>query len=286
MKHRVGLPISYLFFLFLLLPAIFVCIPVLLLLSGSIIDTGELKTLLAPIFTEEEGYVSWTLLPAYPTLIHYKKLLLETPQFFVLFWNSVGMVAAILGGQLLIGIPAAWAFSVYEFRGKRLLFAFYIVLMLLPFQVTMLSSYLVLDTLHLLGTRWSVILPAIFSTFPIFLAYGGFRGIPGELLEAARMDGANEAYLFVRVGLPLGMGGILSALVLGFLEYWNLMEQPLAFLQDKSLWPLSLYLPEITWLQAGYAFAASVITLIPAVFVFLMGQNHLEQGIIYAGLKE
>ena len=104
-------------------------------------------------------------------------------------------------------------------------------------------------------------------------------------MESARIDGAGEVCVFFRIGLPLGRGGILSAMTLGFLEYWNLMEQPLAFLESKELWPLSLYLPEISWQQAGYAFAASLITLIPPVFVFLMGQEYLEQGIVYAGLK-
>ena len=99
------------------------------------------------------------------------------------------------------------------------------------------------------------------------------------------MDGAGEFTIFVRLGLPLGKSGLLSAMVLGFLEYWNMMEQPMAFLEEKALWPLSLYLPEITWSLAGYAFCASVITLIPAVFVFISGQDYLEQGIIYSGLK-
>ena len=99
------------------------------------------------------------------------------------------------------------------------------------------------------------------------------------------LDGAGEIAIFLRLGLPLGKSGLLSAMVLGFLEYWNLMEQPMAFLDDRWLWPLSLYLPEITWGQAGYAFCASVITLIPAAFVFIMGQDYLEQGIIYSGLK-
>ena len=148
------------------------------------------------------------------------------------------------------------------------------------------SSYLVLNRLSLLNTQKAVILPAVFSTFPIFLTYGGFRGIPGQLFEAARVDGAREWYIFFKMGLPLGKSGILSALVLGFLEYWNMMEQPMAFIDDKALWPLSLYLPEIVWGQAGYAFCASVITLIPAAFVFVMGQDYLEQGIIYSGLKE
>ena len=118
----------------------------------------------------------------------------------------------------------------------------------------------------------------------IYLA--ALSGIDQEQYEAARVDGAGEWQSLIRVGLPAAQGGILAAMVLSFLESWNMMEEPLTFMQDKSLWPLSLYLPEITWAQAGYAFGASIITLIPAVFVFVWGQDYLEQGIIFSGLKE
>ena len=271
---------------FLLIPAAFVCMPVILLITGSVMGSGELKQYLAPIFAEENNFVSWRLIAEFPTFENYGKLLFLTPQFFVLFWNSFKMVGCILAGQLLVGVPAAWAFAVYKVKGSRILFVLYVVLMLMPFQVTMLSSYLVLNRLGLLNTYQAVILPAVFSTFPVFLSYGGFRCIPMQLFEAARIDGAGEMSIFLKIGLPLGKSGLLSAMVLGFLEYWNMMEQPMAFLEDKALWPLSLYLPEITWAQAGNAFCASVITLIPAVFVFVMGQDYLEQGIIYSGLKE
>lgn len=269
-----------------LFPALLTCIPVLILITGSIMGEGEFNLYLAPVLMEKETLSGWKLIPDYPTFSHYGKLLFMTPQFFVLFWNSVKLVGCILAGQLLVGVPAAWAFAVYRVKGSRALFALYVVLMLLPFQVTMLSSYLVLNRLNLINTHGAVILPAVFSAFPVFLCYNGFRGIPPQFLEAARIDGAGEMTIFLKLGLPLGKGGLLSALVLGFLEYWNLMEQPMAFLQDKALWPLSLYLPEITLAQAGSAFCASVITLIPAVFVFMFGQDYLEQGIIYSGLKE
>lgn len=269
-----------------LFPALLTCIPVLILITGSIMGEGELNLYLAPVLMEKETLSGWKLIPDYPTFSHYGKLLFMMPQFFVLFWNSVKLVGCILAGQLLVGVPAAWAFAVYRVKGSRALFALYVVLMLLPFQVTMLSSYLVLNRLNLINTHGAVILPAVFSAFPVFLCYNGFRGIPPQLFEAARIDGAGEMTIFLKLGLPLGKGGLLSALVLGFLEYWNLMEQPMAFLQDKALWPLSLYLPEITLAQAGSAFCASVITLIPAVFVFMFGQDYLEQGIIYSGLKE
>ena len=268
------------------LPTLLVCLPIILLITGSVMSNGELRQYLGPVFSERMEYVSWKLVPDYPTFANYGKLLFMTPQFFVLFWNSIKMVGCILVGQMVVGVPAAWAFAVYQVKGNRALFALYVVLMLLPFQVTMLSGYLVLNRLEMLNTQWAVIVPAIFSTLPVFITYGGFRCIPPQLFEAARIDGAGEGKIFFKIGLPLGKSGLLSAMVLGFLEYWNMMEQPMAYLEDKSLWPLSLYLPEITWAQAGYAFTASIITLIPAVFVFIWGQDYLEQGIIFSGLKE
>lgn len=277
---------KYMTIALLLIPAVLICFPLLLLLTGSVMDSLEMKAYLLPAFGGGEGFIQWKLMPEYPTFEHYGRLLFMTPSFFVLFWNSVKLVACILIGQMIVGVPAAWAFAAYQVRGSRALFALYVVLMLLPFQVTMLSSYLVLDRLSLMNTHAAIILPAVFSTFPIFLAYGGFRALPSQLFEAARIDGAGELRIFVTIGLPLGKSGILSAIVLGFLEYWNLMEQPLAFLEDKALWPLSLYLPEISWMQAGFALCASLITLIPAAFVFVLGQDYLEQGIIYSGLKE
>ena len=278
---RRGITICLLF-----VPTLLVCLPIVLLVTGSVMGNGELRQYLAPVFSDALTYISWKLVPDYPTFESYGKLLFMTPQFFVLFWNSMKMVGCILLGQLVIGVPAAWAFAVYEVRGSRALFVLYVVLMLLPFQVTMLSSYLVLNRLGLLDAPASVILPAVFSTFPVFLTYGGFRCIPVQLFEAARIDGAGEWRIFWKLGLPLGKSGLLSAMVLGFLEYWNMMEQPMAFLENKAYWPLSLYLPEITWAQAGYAFTASIITLIPAVFVFVWGQDYLEQRIIFSGLKE
>lgn len=271
--------------LLLVLPAMIMVLPIGILLSGSMMDSYEILEELKPLLSKTETYIFWRWIPQYPTFENYGKLLFLSPEFYVLFWNSIFMTGSILLGQLLIGVPAAWAFAVYQNKKSRGLFAVYIVLMLIPFQVTMLSSYLVLHRLHLLNTYGAVILPAVFSTFPIFLSYGGFCEIPEELLDAARLDGAGELELFFRLGLPLGKAGILSAMVLGFLEYWNLMEQPMAFLENAALWPLSLYLPQITLSRAGFAFSASVITLIPSVFVFAFGQDYLEQGIIYSGLK-
>lgn len=273
-------------YVFLTVLGIFFCTPVFFLLTGSVTSRYELGQYLAPLSDAAKGFVYWKWMPDYPAFSHYENVLLFTPQFYVVFWNSVKITAFILAGQLLVAVPAAWAFAIYPFPRRRLLFTVYLVLMLMPFQVTMLSSYLVLNGLHLMNTHGAVILPAVFSAFPVFLIYRSFCGIPKELLEAARVDGAGEWQIFWRMGIPLASGGILSSAVLGFLECWNLIEQPLAFLKDQSLWPLSLYLPEISLDQAGYAFVASVITLIPALFVFLLGRDYLERGIAASALKE
>lgn len=264
-----------------------VCIfPVLFILSGSLMGNMELRELLLPVLEGGKGYASWKLFPGYPTLRSYVELLMDTPGFFVMLWNSVKITAGVLAGQVLVGIPAAWGFSRYHFPFRRLIFTIYIALMMMPFQVMMLSNYLVLDHLRLLDTLAGIILPAVFSTFPVFTMYRFFEGIPETLAESARLDGAGELVIFLKIGIPLGSPGVMSALVLGFMENWNLLEQPMVFLKSKALWPLSLFLPSISMEKVGSAFAASVIVLFPALMVFLAGQDYLEQGIISTALKE
>lgn len=271
----------------LIILAAIVCYPIFFLMAGSFMNSVELKVNLLPMLAESSSkYVNWRLIPIYPTLKAYVELLLDSPEFFVMFWNSVKLTGCILILQLLLGVPAAWGFAKFKFPARKILFTIYIILMMMPFQVTMLSSYLVLDNLNMVNTHLSIILPAAFSTFPIFIMYRFFDGVPDALIESAKIDGAGEMQIFFHIGLPLGSAGIISAMVLNFLEYWNLIEQPLTFLSDKTLWPLSLYLPNISLENAGIAFASSVVTLAPAIFVFFAGQDYLEQGIVAAAVKE
>lgn len=269
-----------------LLTAVLICAPLLMIPGGSLMDGAEMKQILSPILGEGTGFAVWHLLPFYPTWEHFYRLLVESPAFYQLFWNTVGMTAAILAGQLIVGLPSAWAFATFRFRGRKLLFGLYVVLMLLPFQVMLLPQYIVLQGLHLYNHLSAVILPAVFSTFPVFIMYRGFSQIDGDILEAARLDGGGELQIFLWIGIPLGKMGIQAAVVLSFLENWNLVEQPMAFLEDQAKWPLSLYLPQIAISQAGFAFAVSVVVLVPALFVFTLGQDALEEGIAYIGIKE
>lgn len=271
----------------LFLLTLFIWIPIWMLFTGSFMGADEIYNNIGPVLNQKEGMAEWTVFPLYPTLRPVVELLLDSPGFFVMFWNSCKQVIPVLLGQLLIAVPAAWGFARFEFRGKKVLFTLYIILMVLPFQVTMVSSYLVLFRLGLIGTHLAIILPNIFSTFPVFIMVKFFKEVPKSLIEAAKLDGASEFYIFMKVGIPLGSSGIISIMILGFLEYWNAIEQPLTFLaRTKEYWPLPLYLPEITTDRAGVAFVASAVMMIPALLLFLYGQKYLEQGIAASGLKE
>ncbi|MCI8991316.1 MAG: carbohydrate ABC transporter permease [Eubacterium sp.] len=246
----------------------------------------EIYHCIAPAIGSTDGYAVWRLFPLYPTLKNVVGLLLDSPEFFQMFWNSFKITAGTLAGQLLFGTTAAWGLSQYPFRGRKLIYLLFILMMMMPFQVMMLSEYLVLDKIGLLDTYGAVIWPGIFSTFSVFIMYRFFSGIPSSIIDAARVDGANEIQIFFRIGIPLGRAGILSAVVLSFLECWSMIEQPMTFFKTKSLWPLSLFLPQIDAQRGGLSLCASLVIVLPALFVFLSGQNYLEQGIAASAMKE
>lgn len=260
--------------------------PLLLMLAASFMPEDELLYRYAEPLGMGRAAVRAALLPSYPTLSPYGELLFRSPGFFVMFWNSCIQVLPALIGQLLVGAPAAWAFARFSFPGRKPLFFLYVLLMVLPFPVTQVSNYLVLDRLGFLNTHLALILPGIWSTFPVFIMTKSFETIPDALLEAAYLDGAGELRAFLYVGLPAGYGGIVAALLLGFIDSWNALEQPVAYLKDMIRWPLSLYLPGIAQDKAAVAFAACMIMMLPPVLFYLNGQSELEQGIAASGVKE
>ena len=257
------------------------------MVMGSLMSLEELRATIGPaLIPDTDGYSIWPILPTWPTLQPITALLLDTPQFFIMFWNTFRIVIPAVFGQLLLGAPAAWALSRFRFRGRKLLATIYIALMLLPFQVTMVPNFLVIDRLGLMGNILAVILPFAFSAFPVFIMMRGFDAVPRALLEAASIDGAGPFRTFFQIGLPLGVPSILAALVLGFLEIWGAIEQPMTFLNDPATWPLSLFLPQIVAEELGFAMVASLLMLLPAALFFFFGQKYLELGIQSAGVKE
>ena len=270
----------------MLLLSFLICFPIWVAITGTFSAQWEMEMNLSPVFAGTEGTANWPLLPAAPTLKSLVEVLLDSPGFFAMFWNSVTISFFILAGQLLVDVPAAWALARFPLKGKKSILNLYIVLMLMPFQVLMFPQYLVLNDLNLLDTLGAVILPAVFSTFPVFILHRFFKAVPQEIIEAARLDGAGELQIFCQIGLPIGTPGILSVCILTFLDSWNMIEQPMTFLKTKSLWPLSLFLPEIGMEEMGLGFAAALMMLIPALLLFLGCQEYLEQGIAMSGGKD
>ena len=259
--------------------------PLWFLLMGTLTGSEELAATIGPALSGS-GQAAWTLLPSYPTLEPAVKLLLDTPEYFTTYWNTCLQTFPQLAGQLVVGAPAAWALSRLKFRGRGAVRGLYLILMLLPFQVTMVPAYLTINHLGLMDTVWAVILPGAFSTFPVFVMQRGFDAVPLPLLEAAAIDGATPWQQFARIGLPVGLPGILAALTMSFLDAWNLIEQPMTFLKSRALWPLSLFLPDTSLADVGVGFAAALLMVIPALLLFGLCQDALEQGIALSGGKE
>ena len=281
MKKRNGMVL-----IILAAACLLVWIPLLLMAGASLMPEDELYwRYLSPLGLGKDR-VRAALLPSYPSPEAFVELLIRSPGFFVMFWNSGLQVLPVLAGQLAVAAPAAWAFAKFRFKGKRLLFGGYVILMVLPFQVTQVSNYLVLDRLGLLDSHLSLILPGIWSTLPVFIMTKTFETIPDVLMEAAYLDGAGEFYTFFHVGLPLGYPAVVASLMLSFVEGWNALEQPVTYLKSKNLWPLSLYLPGITEDKASVAFAAALVTCLLPVLLYLSCQEELEQGVAAAGVKQ
>lgn len=272
-------------YMVLLLPACLILLPLFLILVNSFMGAEEARLAFGGIF-DNSRFVSLVLMPAEPQGRTYSDLFLYCRRFYSMFWNSVKDMSCIAAGQVVIAIPAAWAFAKLEFPLKKVFYAVYLLLMMLPFQVTMLSNYFVLDKAGLLDTPWAFILPAVFSAFPVFIMTRFFGDIPDEYLEAAEIDGAGLWQMFFYIGIPMAKSGIAAVTVLQILEIWNAIEQPLFFIHDKESLPLSLFFPNLTPDTWGSSFAAALVMMVPPVLVFLCGRNQLEEGISHIGVEK
>lgn len=153
----------------------------------------------------------------------------------------------------------------------------------MPYQVTLVPNYLVSDWLHLLDTKWAIWLPGIFSPFAVYLLTKFMKRVPTSVIEAAKIDGAGEMKIFFHICMPLCKGAICSVAILVFIDYWNMVEQPLILLSDDEMHPLSIFLSKINAGEIGLAFAVAVIYMIPSLMVFLYGEDYLIEGITYQG---
>lgn len=264
-------------------------LPIILTVANSFMSTAEINSNYGKIFSSSgiSTYVSEVvnlkLIPDIVSFSQYKTVLLQSPEYLLKFWNSVILCGPIVVFQIVIALGAAYSFARYRGKFKEIIFFLYIVLMLMPYQVTLVPNYLVSQWLGILDTRWAIILPGIFAPFSVFLLTKYMRRIPMALIEAAKLDGAGEWQIFTKICLPLCKGSIASVAILVFIDYWNMVEQPLILLSDSEMHPLSVFLSQINSGEVGLAFAVATIYMIPTILTFLYGEEYLVDGISYSG---
>lgn len=277
-------------FLALMLALIFLA-PIILTITNSLMSSSEIASNYGAIFqrTDTGGkiYIGKTvnlkLIPDMVSFSQYASVLFKSPEYLLKFWNSIVLVVPIVIFQLVVAVLASYGFTRTKGKLSAIIFFAYIILMMMPNQVTLVPNYLVLQKLNLLDTNWSIWLPGIFSPFSVYLITKYMKRIPVSLLEAARIDGANEWQIFSKVCLPISKSIITTCAILVFIDYWNMVEQPLLFFSDPDKYPLSIYLSKINQAEIGLAFAVATIYMVPSLLLFLYGEESLVEGVAYQG---
>lgn len=279
---------------FVFLGAVLFLLPTVLTIANSFMTSSEITANYGVMFgnmtDSEKTYISEDVnlkfIPDKVTIEQYRAVLITNSDYLVKFWNSVWLTVPITLFQLLIAILTSYGFSRYPSKLKGVIFFVYIILMIMPYQVTLVPNYLVAKKFGLLNTRSAIILPAIFSPFSIFLLTKVMRRVPVSYVEAAKLDGAGEFQILTRIYMPICRNAIISIGMLVFIDYWNMVEQPLILMTSddaKALHPLSVFLSQINTSDVGLAFAVGVVYMIPTILIFLYGEDCLVDGIAYSG---
>ena len=271
--------------------ALMFLLPTVLTITNSFMTQSEITANYGEIFQSAAGdgnsYVSEKVtlkfIPDMVSFSQYKATLFTTPDYLVKFWNSVVLVVPIVLLQVGTAVITAYGFTRWRGKVRSFLFFFYVILMLMPYQVTLVPNFLVSDWLGILNTRWAIIFPGMFAPFSVFLLTKFMRRIPASLIEAAKLDGSSEWQIFRDICLPQCRSALYSIAILVFIDYWNMVEQPLTLLPDASKQPLSVYLAEINAGEVGLAFAVATVYMVPCLLLFLHGEDYLVEGIVHQG---
>jgi len=226
-------------------------------------------------------------IPRNPTFDNYINLF-QNMNFGRPFLNSVIVSLSTTFLSVLVATMAGYGFAKFHFKNKNLLFLFILGTIMVPGQITMIPVFLLLSQLNLLNTYLGLILPAIANAFNIFFMRQYIMGIPDELIEAAKMDGAHEGWIFFRIILPLARPAMAAITIFTFTGSWNNFLWPLILATDESMYTLPV---AISVLQGQYSgeiamqMAGSVIVILPLIIVFLFTQQYFIKGITFTGMK-
>ncbi|MEM7125359.1 MAG: carbohydrate ABC transporter permease [Chloroflexota bacterium] len=208
--------------------------------------------------------------------------------FWRFFLNTAFVAVTITLLQLLTSTMAGFAFARYEFPGRTVIFIIILSTLMIPFQVIMIPLFIMMARVGLVNTYWGLILPAMITPFGIFLMRQFMLSVPKSLLEAARIDGAAEPFIYARIMLPLCKPAIAALTIFTFLAAWDDFLWPLIVINSKELWTLSIAMSRFTEqyiAQTHLQMAGASIMFLPVLLVFLFMQRNFIEGITMTGLK-
>lgn len=277
LRRRLGISIPQaLGLLILTVGGVWMLLPLLWMLSASLMPLAEVIKV-PPVWFAPEKY----------SLGNYGEVWdgAGFPRFFV---NSALVAVAITVLQLLTSSMAGFAFARYEFPGRTVIFLLILSTLMIPFQVIMIPLFIMMARLGLVDTYWGMILPAIVSPFGIFLMRQFMLAIPKSLLEAARMDGAPEPFIYGSIMLPLCKPAIAALTIFTFLGAWDNFLWPLIIVNRKELWTLPIAMSRFTEQyisQTHLQMAGASIMFLPILLIFLVMQRNFIEGIALTGIK-
>ena len=212
--------------------------------------------------------------------------------FNIGFWrfslNSAFVALTITTCQLLTSTMAGFAFARYEFPGRTVIFIVILSTLMIPFQVIMIPLFIMMAKLGMVNTYWGMIVPAIVTPFGIFLMRQFMLSVPKSLLEAARIDGASEPFIYARIMLPLSKPAIAALTIFTFLSAWDDFLWPLIIINSKQKWTLPIAMSRFTEQyisQTHLQMAGAAVMFLPVLIVFLLMQRNFIEGVAMTGLK-
>jgi multiple sugar transport system permease protein len=277
MYHRNKLRIA-IKYVVLCLIALVILMPFIFMFTNSFMKSDEIIAKYDESEAESK-YFSFSLIPDKVSLNQYFRIFFRSPVYLKQFWNSVLLTFPTVIIQTAVAFMAAYAFAKITFPGRHVIFVIILVLMLLPIQVTLVPNYMVLDYLKLINTYRGIIYTGIFAPLALFLLRQYLRYIPNQSIDAAMIDGAGQFRVMLNIILPQAKGGVAAVAILSFIDNWNMVEQPLTFLSDTKMYPLSIFMNQFISKNFGSAFTAGIIFMIPALIIFLLGEEYIILGL-------
>jgi sn-glycerol 3-phosphate transport system permease protein len=229
-----------------------------------------------------------TFWPKVFTIEAYKTILTQM-HLGVYVKNSVIITASVIVLQVLVMVPAAYAFAKHDFAGKKLMFAIVLVAFMIPGQVTFIPVYFMMAKWGLLYTLLPQIIPFGANAFGIFLLRQNFMQISDEIIEAARLDNASECKIMFKLMVPMSKSTMITIAMFSFISHWNEYFWPLVMTQTEKVRPLTIAIEKLKDVERGLQWnvlmAGNVLLVIPILIVFVFASKKIIKAFAYNGIK-